>query len=455
MITKTTYPNGSVITEYQNHYSKRCGCDGSCNCISQIYPKYENDNHYILENQQPKTCVKHPINPCDCNNLSVQQVLPLYNTNPNFSFSQATQSPSHPQNNQTYYATSETSNQSIKNKTPYQQTHHFNAQTNTYNILPKSNNTYNLNKEADIYNPYTLNPFAINSYLQTGYPANLYQVPKLKDWALVQGDGIRFEEYETGLKLHNAGLKNLAISGISGSGVIVQNTGTSQEPKYIVGINTNEFAANNNLTQEINFNGKSYTPINGKIFINSGATGTPISKLNSLDNTISIIPTAVGEYNIQTSKISVKGVNTKTNSVDRKLVEFTDGLNTAAKLSNDNQVSFDVTGVVKTVNNQLPDNNGNVAVSVASQTIFYQFRKILTAGDITAFQTAGVDVISMTVNQGNKPTQLTNSDGVMIYINDKFLGLDKYTRSGNIITLGAINTINANDSLSIVVIKSI
>lgn len=402
MISKTIYPNGSVVTEYQPSFIMGCACKGNCNCISQTWPKY-NQSIYSLTNQQPQVCVQYPM--------------------------QATV------NDQTFYRTNLTSQDNLKNQT-------------IYNIMPSPT------KEADNYNPYVLNPFAINSYLQQGYPANLYPVPKNKDWSLVQGEGIRFEEYETGLKIHNAGVLRVSMSQVIGSGIIVQNTGSNKEPQFVIGINNKEFASTNNLIQEVTFNGKAYTPIAGKIYINSGASGTPISKLNSIDNSISIISTSVGEYNIETAKVSVKGSNTKATVNDRRLVNFVDGVNTSPKLTNDNQVSFDVTGVVKSVNNQIPDGNGNISITIASQSIFYQFRKTLTASDITAFQNSGVDIITMTIAQGSKPAVVSGTDGVMIYINGTFLPLDKYTRNGSSITISSSVTINANDSLSIIIIKS-
>ena len=416
MITTTTYPNGSVITEYQNYLTKPCSCEGSCNCISQVYPKY-NQQHYLLNNQQPTVCVEHPIDTCDCNTF-----------NKSFSFN--------PIQDNTFYRTANTSNENLV------------ANQTVYNILPKVNN------EADIYNPFVLNPFAINSYLQTGYPANLYQVPKNKDWALVQGNGIRFEEYETGLKLHNQGVLKLSISAISGSGLVAQNTGTLQEPNYVLGINNKEFAKSNNLVQEVVLNGKSYTPLDGVVYLNSGASGTPINRVTSIDNTIIINPTSVGVINIETAKIAVKGLNTTTTIINQKILEFVDGVNSVPKLTNSNQVSIDVIGVVKTVNNQVPDQSGNVTVSIASQTLFYQSRKVMTASDILAFQSTGVDIISMSITQGSKPAQLNGSDGVMMYINGTFLPLDKYTRANNVINISNTVTINPNDSLTIIIIKS-
>lgn len=404
MIITTTSTNGSVVTEYQNYFSKGCGCNGGCNCISQTYPKYD-QQHYLLNGQKDVTHVVNPMNNCIPNN----------------------------QQDNTFYRTDMTSNQNIIN----------------YNILPK------VNKEADNYNPFVLNPFAINSYLQTGYPANVYPVPKNKDWALVQGNGIRFEEYETGLKIHNQGVLRVSIAGVVSSGVTVINTGTLQESNFVIGINNKEFAINNNLVQEVVFNGKSYTPNNGVVFINSGASGSPITTLTSIDNSIAIIPTSIGTYNIQTAKVTVKGVPTKTTLSNQKLVDFVDGVNTTPKITNDNQVSFDVTGIVKTVNNQTPDLNGNVTVAATPLSIFFQYRKVLALSDISSFQSSGVDIVSMSINQGMKPNQIVSSDGVMLYLNSDYLPLDKYTRAGNVITINNSVSLNANDSLSIVVIKSV
>lgn len=60
----------------------------------------------------------------------------------------------------------------------------------------------------------------------------------------------------------------------------------------------------------------------------------------------------------------------------------------------------------------------------------------------------------MTIAQGSKPAVVSGTDGVMVYINGTFLPLDKYTRNGSSITISSSVTINANDSLSIIIIKS-
>lgn len=410
-VTKTTNPNGSVITEYTNHFTCSKGCQGECKCITRVYPRY-NEKHYVLPNQQFQVCVTEPTNSCG---------QPVFNQ-PQF-FNQVN-----------------CNNQAICNSQTVQP---------VYNILPK------IISEADNYNPFVLNPFAINSYLQTGYPANLYQVPKNKDWALVQGKGIEFEEYETGLKLNNKGVLSTKINGVIGSGLYINNTGTLQEQDFILSVNKKEFANTNGLVQEVIFNGKSYQPNNGIIFINSGASGSPITSVSSSDGSITVSQTSVGTVNLQTAKVTVRGIPTKTSVVSPKLVDLIDSANIIPNLTNDNQVSFNLTGVVKTVNNQIPDNNGNINVTTTPQGIFYQARKVLSTSDITAFQTSGVDITTMTINQGNKPSQLVGTDGVLIYVNSSFLSLDKYVRAGNIITISTSVSLAVNDSLSIVVTKSI
>lgn len=291
---------------------------------------------------------------------------------------------------------------------------------------------YTINPYIDYTSPSQITYPATCYDNSQGYPATTITLPGI-DYNVYSGTGIYFEQTETGFRINNGGIVSVDIRGEAGSGIIVTNTNTRNNPIFTIGVNALDLVNKANLVQKIYFNGVEYTALQGVITINSGAFGGSIQNINSPKNTILIAPASVGAVNIDVKPIKVNNVSVLPDN-DGSLINFTNGLNSTVEVVSPNIVKVNVANnsFAKSVNSLTPDANGNINITV--QKTFYQSYKTLTTGDITSLTTAGFDLVATTPTAGTNPTTISLTDGVMLYKNEQFIPMNKYIRSGSLVT---------------------
>jgi hypothetical protein len=283
-----------------------------------------------------------------------------------------------------------------------------------------------------------------------GYPATSIGLPSL-DYNVYSGTGIYFDQLETGFRINNGGIISVDVRGVPGSGIIVTNSNSRNNPIFNLSINPAELVASNGLIKSVIFNGQTYTPVQGVVNINSGLFGGGIQNITSPSNTIFIAPSSVGSVIIDIKPVTVNGIKINPAN-DGTPINLVDGVNTKVS-SNGNKVQVDVlsTSFVKTVNSQAPDLNGNINVNPTK--IFYQSAKVLVAADITALNGAGFDLVATVPSNGTNASVITATDGVMLFQNAGLITLNKYTRTGNFIKTTGVS-FTAGDILTWIVMKS-
>ncbi len=284
----------------------------------------------------------------------------------------------------------------------------------------------------------------------TGHPVTSVGVPSANPFNIYQGTGIGFELLSEGIKISNNGVVTLKISGESGSGLTATNIGTENNPNYKLSFNPSELVQKAGAVQKIVFNGATYEAIQGVITISGGSPA--ISNIQSPNNTLTIASLSIGILGI-----SVKPIKVNSNDVavggTGTLVNLVDGLNTTVANSSGNNVQVNVSNnaFAKTVLGNIPNSKGDVELITSRQGA-----KELDANEVSNIKSStGLDLLSLNNISGTNPSQVTNSDTVLLYIEDKFVPITKYVRTNSTISsLDSSISLSTGDTLTWVVIKS-
>lgn len=334
---------------------------------------------------------------------------------------------------------------------PYEPTIQINN-TKCCNPCDQQQVIYNVQPATDYYQGHDLAYQVLPYDCSDGVNVTSVQIP-MTNFILYAGDGIYFDQLEYGVRINNGGVRTVNVEGNPGSGVIVTNRNTAQDPIFSISVNGNDLATQAGLVQKVIFNGVTYNPLQGTIIINSGNLGGALTNLSSSDNTLTITPTSIGSANVQAKPLKYNGINIPVGS-DGALANFADGVNTRITLTSPNKIQVDVANnaFIKTVNSLVPDASGNVNVATAS-TIFFQAVKTLVSGEVTSLTGIGLNLLTVSPTAGTNPLSIIATDGLQLFLNGVFLDLTQYSRTASTIILTGV-TPTVGQKLTWIVTKS-
>ncbi|MGL5965377.1 MAG: hypothetical protein ACRCZ2_13430 [Fusobacteriaceae bacterium] len=259
---------------------------------------------------------------------------------------------------------------------------------------------------------------------------------------IISSDYILLEKFEdNNIKIINNGVQTVSVKNTPESVVKLFISQDKNNPILSSDINENNLFGKFNLIKSVKVNGNVITSNNGEIDLGSiltsitnvySSNGTIVSQASGQERVISVKPIRVNNKDVLPTKGNQSLIENGVllNLVDSDSIKIIDTQKdnlSSNPLKSD--VKFEVKNVIKSINNLMPDEDGNLTINGIGSQTFYTGDKKLTDQECLDISANGYD-LSNTPTSGNtigNNINLSSGYVLRLFVNGILLYMNEYT----------------------------